>query len=173
MDLRQFDQIDNLGHSLYERFGKLDILVGNAGFMPDLGPSWLMDPDSWARMLDINLTANARLIRSMDPLLRQSDAGRGIFVTSSVGQQPRPFWGFYGATKAALENLVQSYAMEVEKTSMCINLINPGATATNMRRKAYPGEDPATLKTPDEITDCFVDLASANCDHNGQIVKAQ
>ena len=173
MDLRQFDQIDNLGHALYERFGKLDIVVGNAGFISELTPTWLMDPDSWSRMLDVNLTANARLIRSMDPLLRQSEDGRSIYVTCDMGKDPRPFWSFYGATKAALENLVSAYAAEIQQSSMRVNLINPGPVSTATRSKAFPGEDPANLKSPDDVTDAFVQMATASFQDNATYVRAQ
>ena len=173
MDLRQFDQIDNLGHALYERFGKLDIVVGNAGFISELTPTWLMDPDSWSRMLDVNLTANARLIRSMDPLLRQSDAGRSIYVTCDMGREPRSYWGFYGATKAALENLVSAYASEVEKSPMRVNLLNPGAVHTAIRAKAFPGEDKSKLKKPEDVTDVFVEMAAASFMDNATCIRAQ
>ena len=173
MDLRQFDQIDNLGHALYERFGRVDIVVGNAGFLSELTPTWLMDPDSWSRMLDVNLTANARLIRSMDPLLRQSTAGRSIYITCDIGKNPKSYWSFYGATKAALENLVTAYAQEIEQTSMRVNLLNPGPTATALRRKAFPGEDPSSLKAPEDVTESFVKLASASFDQNATCINAQ
>jgi NAD(P)-dependent dehydrogenase (short-subunit alcohol dehydrogenase family) len=173
MDLRQFDQIDNLGHAIYERFGKLDAVIGNAAFLAELTPTWLMDPDAWSRMIDVNVTANARLIRSMDPLLRQSDSGRAVFVTDSQGQVPRPYWSFYGATKAALENIVQAYAQEVEKTNIKVNLLNPGPVATAMRLKVFPGEDSSQLATPDDVSEAFVKLDSADCTINGEIVSAQ
>ena len=172
MDLRQFDQIDNLGQALYDRFGRVDIVVGNAGFLAELTPAWMMDPDNWARMLDVNLTANARLIRSMDPLLRQSEAGRSIYVTCDQASEAKPYWSFYSATKAALESLVKSYALEVGKTAMRVNLLNPGPVRTAIRAKAYPGEDPENIKSADEITDLFVTMAAQSFDDNGLCLKA-
>jgi NAD(P)-dependent dehydrogenase (short-subunit alcohol dehydrogenase family) len=120
----------------------------------------------------INVTANWRLIRSCDPLLRQSAAGRAIFVTSGVAQQPRAYWGAYATTKAALEALVQTYAAETEKTNIRVNLLNPGKTRTAMRAAAMPGEDPSSLKPPEALGDLFVELASANCERHGERLDA-
>ena len=121
----------------------------------------------------VNTTANWRLLRSCDPLLRQSDAGRAIFVSSSVGATPRAYWSVYAISKAALEMMVKIYAQENENTPIRANLINPGATRTNMRALAMPGEDPETLKTPDDVTDYFVDLALPGCTRNGETITAK
>jgi len=112
MDLRNMDTIDQLGAGLYERYGKLDVLVGNAGVLGQMSPLHHIDPPAWQEVIDVNLTANWRLIRSLDPLLRQSDAGRAIFVSSGVAQNVRAFWGAYAVSKAALEMLVRIYAQE-------------------------------------------------------------
>ena len=172
LDLPEFEAIDRLGYALYERYGKLDVLVGNAGDLGTLSPLGHIEPAEWQRVVDINLTANWRLLRSLDPLLRQSEAGRAIFVTSSVGSQVRPFWGSYSVSKAALEMLVKVYAEEIKSTKIRANLIDPGRTRTGMRAAAYPGEDPMTLRTPEEIMDPFVRLARADYSGNGEVVKA-
>lgn len=169
-DLTDFDVIDKMGAAIYERFKRLDILVGNAGALGTMSPLGHIDPKTWDQVMAINVTANWRLIRSFDPLLRASDAGRAIFVTSSAARKLRPYWGTYAVSKAALEAMVKIYAMEMEKTKVRINLINPGATRTAMRAKAYPGEDPESVKTPDSITGQFVDLAEAACTLNGEII---
>lgn len=171
LDLRNFDAIDQMGASLYERFGRLDILVGNAGLLGTLSPVGHIDPKVWSETLDINLTANWRLLRSFDPLLKLSDAGRAIFVTSGAASKASAYWATYSVTKAALDVLVKTYAAENEKTNICANLLSPGPIRTTMRAKAFPGEDPDTLRTPEEITDLFVELASADCQRNGEIVR--
>ncbi len=173
LDLRDFDAIDRLGAALFERFGRLDVLVGNAGQLGTLSPLGHIAPKEWQEVLDVNLTANWRLIRSLDPLLRQSAAGRAIFVTSGAARGPRAYWGTYAVTKAALEMMVGVYAQEIRQTPIRANLIDPGRTRTRMRARAYPGEDPASVKSPDEITARFVDLACADFAGNGQLVQAQ
>lgn len=173
MDLADFDAIDRLGAALFERYRKLDVLVCNAGMLGTLTPIAQVKPAEWARVLDVNLTANWRLIRVMDPLLRAAEAGRAVFVTSSVGHSVRAYWATYAVSKAALEALVGTYAAEVQKTNLRVNLVDPGRVRTAMRAKAYPGEDPTTLKTPDEITDVFVELAEAGCTRHGETVSAQ
>jgi NAD(P)-dependent dehydrogenase (short-subunit alcohol dehydrogenase family) len=173
LDLRDSDAIDRLGAALFERYGRLDVLVGNAGLLGTLTPIAQVKPAEWAEVLDVNLTANWRLIRSLDPLLRASEAGRAMFVTSSVGHAVRAYWASYAVSKAALEALVGTYAAEVQKTSLRVNLVDPGRVRTAMRAKAYPGEDPMTLKAPDEITEVFVELAEASCARHGETVQAQ
>jgi NAD(P)-dependent dehydrogenase (short-subunit alcohol dehydrogenase family) len=172
-DLSDLDAIDRLGAALYERFGKLDILVANAGVLGVLSPVSHVDPRVWDETMLINVTVNYRLIRSLEPLLRQSDAGRAIFVTSGAAKHPRAYWGPYGTSKAALDYLVGSWAQELQKTSIRVNLLNPGATRTDMRAAAMPGEDPLTLPAPDEIAPAFLELASPACTRHGEIVDAQ
>ena len=172
LDLREFDAIDQLGASLYERFGRLDVLIGNAGVLGELSPTGHVTPDTWAEVMDINLTANWRLIRSLDPLLRQSEAGRAVFVTSGAAVHPHAYWGPYSVSKAGLEMLVKVYAAELGKTNVRANLVNPGPIRTGMRAKAFPGEDPMSLRPPAAITDCFVDLADAACTKNGEAMEA-
>ena len=172
-DLSDLDSIDRLGAALHERFGKLDILVGNAGALGVLSPVAHLEPKLWEATMALNVTVNFRLIRSLEPLLRQSDAGRAIFVTSGVTRTPRAYWGIYGTSKAALEYMVLTWAREVEKTALRVNLINPGATRTAMRAAAMPGEDPESLKSPDDIAPLFVDLAAPDCTRHGEIVNAR
>jgi len=171
-DLREFDALDRLGASLYERFKRVDVLVGNAGVLGSLGPAGHIRPDDWTEVMDVNLTANWRLIRSLDPLLRQSDAGRAIFVTSAAAAQATAYWGAYAVSKAALEMLIRTYAAEISKTSVRANLIDPGAIRTAMRAKAFPGENPDNLAPPDSVTDLFVTLALPSCTRNGEVVRA-
>ena len=172
MDLHNFDTIDQLGAGLYERYGRLDVLVGNAAVLGQMSPLSHIDPKAWQDVIDVNLTANWRLIRSLDPLLRQSAAGRAIFVSSSVGREVRAYWGAYAVSKAALEMLVGIYAKEVQQTNVRANIIDPGRTRTRMRAAAYPGEDPMTLRAPEEIMEPFVRLARADYAGNGEVVKA-
>lgn len=169
LDLKNHDKIDALGPTIYQRWQKLDIMVGNAGILGPLSPLGHVTADAWDEVLNLNLTANWRLIRTLDPLLRRSDAGRAIFVSSGSAVRRTAYWGPYAVSKAGLEALVVTYALEVENTPVRANLINPGPTRTNMRAKAFPGEDPASLKTPESITPTFVQLADAACTDNGKI----
>jgi NAD(P)-dependent dehydrogenase (short-subunit alcohol dehydrogenase family) len=172
-DLTDMDAMDRLGAALHERYGRLDILVGNAGVLGGLTPVHHIEPKVWDDAVAVNLTANYRLIRSLDPLLRQSDAGRAIFVTTGATRAPRPYWCTYGATKIALEYMVLTWAAEVEKTNIRVNLVNPGGTRTAMRAAAFPGEDPETLPAPEDIAPVFLDLAAPDCTRHGEIVNAQ
>ncbi|HJP22176.1 MAG: SDR family NAD(P)-dependent oxidoreductase [Alphaproteobacteria bacterium] len=172
LDLSDGAGIDRLGAAVAERWGRLDVLLGNAAMLGGLSPVGHFDPETWDQVLAINTTANWRLIRSFDPLLRAAEAGRAIFVTSGVTQGVFPYWAAYAASKSALEAMVQIYAAEVHKTAVRANLINPGPLATRLRAQAFPGEDPDELAQPESITDVFVDLASAECQRNGEIVNA-
>ncbi len=172
LDLRDLDQVDMIGPTIAERFGRLDILVGNAALLGEMAPINHIDAAVWSDVVDVNLNANWRLIRTTDPLLRQSDAGRAIFVTSGAARGKRPYWGAYAVTKAALEMMVNCWAAETEETRLKINLLDPGATRTSMRAEAFPGEDPDTLKTPDDITGFFVDLAAPDCEPHGAVIPA-
>lgn len=170
LDVSDGAGIDRLGSAIAERHGRLDILVGNAADLGRLGPISQFLPNEWEPVIDVNLTANWRLIRSFDPLLRLSDAGRAIFVTSTIARAPKAYWGAYAVSKAALEMLVRTYAAEIVKTNVRANLLDPGAVATRMRAHAFPGENPETLPTPNAITDRFVELASPACELNGEVV---
>jgi NAD(P)-dependent dehydrogenase (short-subunit alcohol dehydrogenase family) len=170
LDLKRQDKIDALGPTIYQRWQKLDILVGNAGILGPLSPLGHVPAETWDEVLQVNLTANWRLIRTLDPLLRASDAGRAIFVSSGVAARPRAYWGPYAVSKAALEALVRTYADEVANTPVRVNLVNPGPTRTKLRAQAYPGEDPATLRTPEDIAEAFVRLAEPACTDNGRLL---
>ena len=174
LDLRDFDKIDSLAAELYKRYGKLDILVGNAGVLGDLTPVTHASDAMWQQVMDVNVTANFRLIRAMDPLLKQSKAGRAMFVTSGVAQRktPTPFWGAYAVSKVALETLVLTYAAESANSTLRVNLIDPGVVRTKMRANAMPGEDPKTIPAPESITDCFIECALESCTKHGKIVGA-
>jgi NAD(P)-dependent dehydrogenase (short-subunit alcohol dehydrogenase family) len=169
LDLRHAEKLDALGPSLYERWGRIDIVVGNAGVLGRLSPVPHIPTEVWAEVIDVNLTANFRLIRSLHPLLRKSDAGRAIFVSSGASGANNAYWGPYAASKAGLEALVKTYAREIESTSIRANIINPGPIRTGMRAQAFPGENPATLKTPEDIAPLFVTLASPSCTDNGRV----
>jgi len=171
MDLTDYPAIDRLGAGILDRYGKLDIFVGNAGILGKLTPVSHIKPDSWDQVMAVNLTANWRLIRILDPLLRQSDAGRVVMMTSSVGSEARAYWGAYAVSKAGLENLTLTYAAELEKTSVCVNLLNPGATRTKMREEAYPGENPETLKSPEAVAASVLDLVVPESTVRGQRIS--
>ncbi|MBM86607.1 MAG: oxidoreductase [Rhodospirillaceae bacterium] len=172
MDLKDFPAIDRLGASIHERWGKLDILVANGSMLGQLTPIHQYDPILWDEVIAVNLTANQRLLRSKDPLLRKSNAGRVIFVSSGTAQTARPFWGAYAVSKAGLETMARSYAAENANSKLKINIVNPGATRTNIRAAAYPGEDPKTVKAPKTLVPLFLELASPACLRNGDLIKA-
>lgn len=155
---RQEKELDMLGPSVMERFGRLDILVHNAGALNKLTPVAHIEPRDWAETLAVNLTAAWRLIRTCDPPLRASDAGRAVFLTTGRVLRPKAYWGMYGATKAGMEHLVVTWAQEVAKTPLRVNLADPGVVATKMRALAMPGEDPATLPRPEEIAPALAAL---------------
>ena len=173
LNLKHGDKIDALGPTLYERFGRLDILVGNAGVLGTLSPLPHVTNDGFAEVMEINVTANWRLIRTLDPLLQRSTAGRAVFVTSGAAAAKNAYWGPYAISKAALEALVKTYAQECASGAVRVNLINPGPIRTRMRAKAFPGEDPMTLMTPEDIAPLFVRLASSECDETAKIFDFQ
>lgn len=171
VDLRDFIKIDELAARILDRWGRLDILVGNAAEFGVFSPLGHVDPAIWAEVMDLNLTANWRLIRAMDPLLRAAPAGRAIFVTSGVAHGVRPYWGPYAVSKAGLEMLVKIYAGEITKTRVRANLIDPGIVRTRLRARAFPGENPAHLPPPESVTDAFLSLALPECTRNGEILN--
>lgn len=173
LDLTDFDAIDRLGQSLHERFGRLDILVANAAQLGTLSPVGHIEPQVWMQVINLNLTANWRLIRSLDPLLRAGDAGRAIFVTDALARAPKAFWGAYAAAKAGLEALVRVYADETERSSLRVNLVDPGPLRTKLRARAFPGESPDRLPLPETVTDLFVALAEPGCTSHGARMTAQ
>ena len=169
LDLRDGDAIDRLGAAIFERWGALDGLIANAGMLGTLSPLPHVAPEEFEKVMAVNVTANYRLLRSTDLLLRQADAGRAVFVSSSSAKSARPYWGLYAASKAAVDAMVKAYAGEVEQTSVRANVFYPGAVRTAMRAKAMPGEDPDTLPQPREIAGALVDMVSPQLTQNGQI----
>ncbi|HEX4179827.1 MAG TPA: SDR family NAD(P)-dependent oxidoreductase [Caulobacteraceae bacterium] len=162
LDLSNGDGLDQLGLAIHQRHAKLDILVHAGAMLGGLWPVSHMDPQQWDRVVSVNLTSIYRLIRSMEPLLRQSEAGRAIFLTSGRALRPKAFWGGYAATKAGLEALVRCWADEIEHTAVRAVILDPGAMRTRMRAEAFPGEDPETLPDPSEIGPLVVELARSN-----------
>ena len=171
LDLKDFAGIDRLGAAVNERWGKLDILVGNAAILGPVTPLGHISPKNWQELLDVNVTANWRLIRSFDPLLRQSDGARVIFVTSTAAHASKPYVGGYAMSKAALEVIAKTYAAETQDTPMRVNIIDPAHTRTAMRAAYMPGEDPDTVKEPAALAELFLKLASDECAETGKIFK--
>jgi NAD(P)-dependent dehydrogenase (short-subunit alcohol dehydrogenase family) len=171
LDLKNAESLDPLGPTLQQRFGRLDILVHNAGALGKLTPAGHIFPKDFAECVAVNLTATYRLIRTCAPLLMLAPAGRAVFVTSTVARAPRAFWGAYGATKAGMENLVLSWAQEVETSALRINLFNPGGTATRMRSQAFPGEDSNTLPQPGDVAPALVALCLPEMQAHGSLVR--
>ena len=169
LDLRDGDAIDRLGAAIFERWGALDGLIANAGMLGTLSPLPHVAPEEFDKVMAVNVTANYRLLRSTDLLLRQADAGRAVFVSSSSARSARPDWGLYAASKAALNALIKSYAGEIEQTSVRANVLYPSAVRTAMRAKAMPGEDPETLPQPRDIAAQVVDMIAPSLTQNGQL----
>jgi NAD(P)-dependent dehydrogenase (short-subunit alcohol dehydrogenase family) len=171
LDLRDFIKIDELAAALHERYGHLDILVGNAAEFGVFTPLGHLDPAVWNEVIALNLTANWRLIRAMDPLLRAAEHGRAIFVTSGTRDGPAPYYGPYAVSKAGLETLIKIYAGEIAQTRVRANLIDPGIVGTRLRARIFPGEDPAELPNPSSVTEAFVHLARPDWQRNGEIIR--
>jgi NAD(P)-dependent dehydrogenase (short-subunit alcohol dehydrogenase family) len=170
LDLTDFDALDRLGLTIHERWGRLDVLVGNAAMLGPIGPLNHIEPKMFERVFAVNVTANYRLIRAMDPLLRASDAGRAIFLSSGASFNAHAYWGLYGATKAALDTMCRDWAEEIRNISnIKVMLVNPGRTRTRMRAEAAPGEDPMTLPAPDAIAPFLVEMASPAWQESGRI----
>jgi len=170
LDVTDGPGIDRLGAALYERFGKLDVLLGNAGLLGTLSPIGHIDPEIFEKVMAVNVTANWRLIRSLDPLLRASDAGRAIFVTSGISRRIVPYWSAYAASKAALDMMVGTYAAESAHTKVRVNLYNPGPMRTGMRKDAFPGEKPESVPLPETHAEALIQLALPACQMNGEWV---
>ena len=172
-DLTDSGMIDEMALAIHQRFGRLDILVGNAGILGSLTPMHQIEPSQWDAVLAINLTTNWRLVRAFDPLLRLSPAGRALFVSSGAGDGRHPYWGAYAVSKGALNIMARTWAAELENTNVRVNLINPGGTRTTMRAEAFPGEDADSLPTPEEVALAFIPLVEAACTRNGETVNAR
>lgn len=162
LDLNEMDKIDALGASIFERWGKLDAFIANAGMLGPLMPVGHLPPDQFEKVQRLNVTANYRLIRSLDPLLHKAENAHALFVTSGITNHDSPYWGAYATSKAALEALVGCYAQEQTESNLAIHLVDPGRVATKMRAQAFPGENPETLPSPADIAPAFVKLLEAN-----------
>jgi NAD(P)-dependent dehydrogenase (short-subunit alcohol dehydrogenase family) len=168
LDMRDSDGIGRLAHALNDRYGKLDIMVGNAGLGGSNSPLDHFQPQEWDEVIAVNVTANWQLIRHLHALLLRSDAGRVVFMTSNQPSRPRPYRGLYAASKGALETLARTYAAETAATAIRVNLFNPGPTRTRMRAAVMPGEDPMTLPTPADVAAAIVPLCRADFSETGK-----
>jgi NAD(P)-dependent dehydrogenase (short-subunit alcohol dehydrogenase family) len=168
LDLNDGAKIDPLGPTLYERWQKLDIFVGNAGILGPLSPLGHIAEAGWSQTMAINVTANWRLLRTLDPILRLSAAGRVLFLTSGAARNCPAYWGPYSVSKAALEALAKTYAHEVQSTAVRVNLLNPGPMRTKMRRQAFPGEDENTLPLPEAVVPLALSLLTGETAANGE-----
>ena len=168
-DLKDFDALDRLAGELDQRYRRLDVLVANAGILGPLSPLPHVEPKAWDDVLAVNVTANWRLIRAMDPLLRRSDAARVVLVTSGAAARAIAYWGPYSIAKSALEMLARIYAAETATTNVRVNLFNPGPTRTRMRAQAFPGEDPLTLDRPEQVAGKIVALCLPTFNETGKL----
>jgi len=172
-DLKDYARLEDLARAIADRYGRLDILVGNAAILGMLGPIQQMQSAMWQDVIDINLTANWHLLKFFDPLLRKSSAGRAIFITSEVAHNILPYWSAYSVSKAALENMAMLYAHENLNSPLKVNLVDPGNIRTSMHAEACPGINPLSIPSPEDFTDIFVYLGSEKCKTTGEVFKAQ
>jgi NAD(P)-dependent dehydrogenase (short-subunit alcohol dehydrogenase family) len=171
LDLRKGGDIDGLGQALFDRYKRVDILVGNAGVLGPVSPLGHVDPKRWDEVMAVNVTANWRLIRSFDPLFKLSDGPRAVFVTSGVSRSFKAYWGPYAVSKAALEALVRTYANEMRQTPLKVNLLSPGPLRTGMRAQGMPGEDPLTLKTPQDLAPHVLKMVDPALERSGDLYE--
>ena len=169
LDLKDYEGIARLGGALFERYTKLDVLVGNAGILGPLSPLSHVEPKAWDDVMAVNVTANWHLIRCIEPLLLKSDVGRAVFLSSGVSWAARAYWGPYAISKAALNTMVQTWAAETAKTALRVNLFTPGPIRTRMRAQAMPGEDPMSLDTPEQVAEKIVELCLPSCTESGKV----
>jgi NAD(P)-dependent dehydrogenase (short-subunit alcohol dehydrogenase family) len=170
LDLTDYPGIDRMAAAVHERWNRLDALFGNAGILGPLTPIAHLNPKAWEEVMAVNVTTNWRLIRAFDPLLRNSDSGRVLMVSSAVARLNRPYWGPYAISKAALELLTFTYAAECNGTNVKANALNPGPTRTRMRAAAMPGEDPMSLPAPEELTPLILEMLSPTCTKTAELV---
>jgi NAD(P)-dependent dehydrogenase (short-subunit alcohol dehydrogenase family) len=170
VDLNKLDDVDKVGPAINERFGNLDIFIGNAGMLGSLSPVHHIKPRDWEKTFTVNFHSNVRLVRTLEPLLRASPAGRVVFTTSILGSQPMAYWGPYCTTKAALNMFTKTYAAETKQTNIRVNAIAPGAVDTAMLREAFPGGFQGGAKKPEDVVDAYLELASASCKKHGEII---
>lgn len=172
MNLRKMQEIDKLGPSILERFGGLDIFVGHAGILGKLTPAHQVDPKDWEKVMVTNFAANARLVRSLDPLLRAADNGRVVFTTAgNYTIDGMAYWGAYMASKAALNCFAKTYALETKRTNMKVNLLYPGPVDTAMLREAFPGDVKFKMKKPEDLVQDYLELVSNDCSKHGELVQ--
>jgi NAD(P)-dependent dehydrogenase (short-subunit alcohol dehydrogenase family) len=171
LDLAEGGQVDAIGPSIHQRFERLDMLVHAAGTLGRLTPVAHILPNDWADVVEVNLAAAWHLIRTCDPLLRNADAGRAVFVTDQRAREPKAYWGAYGATKVGMEHLVLTWADEVKTTRLRVNLFDPGPTATRLRGQAMPGEDPTTLPKPDDVAPALAMLCAPVEARHGELIR--
>ncbi len=169
LDMRDYDGLYRLAAALNERHGRLDVLVGNAAVAGVPSPLDHIEPKNWDEVMAVNVTANWHLIRAMGPLLKRSDAGRAVFITSGVAARARAYWAPYSVSKAALDVLARTYAAETSSTAVRVNLFNPGPTRTRMRAMAMPGEDPMTLPSPEDVAEKILDLCLPSFFETGRL----
>lgn len=169
-DLKKTDELEALGPMIADRFGKLDIFVANAGILGTLTPVSHSSMKDWKDVFAVNVTANVQMIRTLEPLLKASDAGRAIFVVSGLGQVPHPYWGEYGVSKAAVIMLARIWAAETEKTSLRVNMIAPGAVRTELLAQAFPGGYQGKAHQPDDVVPAFLELSSPACTRHGDLI---
>jgi NAD(P)-dependent dehydrogenase (short-subunit alcohol dehydrogenase family) len=169
LDLQDYPGIDRLGLALHERFGRLDVMIGNAGILGPLSPLDHVEAKAWDEVMAVNVTANWRLIRAMNHLLKVSDAGRVVFISSGLAARAHAYWGPYAVSKSALETLARTYAAETASTNVRVNLFAPGPIRTRMRAQAMPGEDPMTLETPEKVAEKIVDLCLPTMQESGKV----
>jgi NAD(P)-dependent dehydrogenase (short-subunit alcohol dehydrogenase family) len=173
LDLADMAGIDRLGGAIHERWGKLDILYANAAILGVIAPIGHVEAKVFERVMQVNVTATWRLIRAVDPLMKASDAGRAVLMSSSLGTKPKPFWGPYAASKAAVEALGRTWALETQNSPLRVNIADPGAARTAMRAQAVPGEDPATLPSPESVAEKLLALASPALTETGKLFVAR
>ncbi len=171
LDMKDSDGIARLALALNERYGHLDVLVGNAGILGALSPLGHVEPKDWDNLIAVNVTANWQLIRTMDPLLRAAPAGRAVFITSALSWLARAYCGPYAASKAALNMLAQTYAAETASTNVRVNLFGPGPTRTRMYASGWPGVDPETLPAPETVVKAIVPLCLPACNESGKLYE--
>ncbi|HZR85661.1 MAG TPA: SDR family oxidoreductase [Bradyrhizobium sp.] len=169
LSLTDFDGIARLGAALHERHGKIDVLVGNAAVASTSSPLGHIELKAWTDMMAINVNANFQLIRCMEPLLKQSDAGRAVFLTSGAASKALAYWGPYAASKAALDTLVRVWANETASTNLRVNLFSPGPIRTRMRAQVFPGEDPMTLDTPEQVAEFILPMCTPDWTETGKL----
>jgi NAD(P)-dependent dehydrogenase (short-subunit alcohol dehydrogenase family) len=171
MDLAKLEDLDKIGPAIAERFDNLDIFIGNAGMLGTLGPVHHLKPREWEKVFTVNVMANIRLIRTLEPLLRASNAGRVVFTSSILGEQEMAYWGPYCTTKAALNMFARTYAAETKLTNIKVNLIAPGAVDTAMLKQAFPGGFQGAVKKPEDVVDAYLKLVHESCTQHGEIVS--